>query len=61
MKLMIQSTTRASLLIAALAMLAACGQKGPLYLPQSDSKPAAIETPAEPAAKAESPVDSTDS
>lgn len=61
MKLMIQSTTRASLLIAALAMLAACGQKGPLYLPQSDSKPAAIETPAEPAAKAESPADTADS
>lgn len=58
---MIQSTTRASLLIAALAMLAACGQKGPLYLPQSDSKPAAIETPSEPAAKAESSVETADS
>lgn len=45
MKLMIQSTTRASLLIAAIVMLAACGQKGPLYLPQSESKPAAVETP----------------
>lgn len=60
MKLMIQSTTRVCLLIAAIALLAACGQKGPLYLPQSDTKAAAIETPAEPAAKAESPADSTD-
>lgn len=57
MKTLIQSTTRTCLAIAAIAMLAACGQKGPLYLPQNDSKPAAAEAPV---AKAESPADNTD-
>jgi predicted small lipoprotein YifL len=30
-----------------LAALAACGQRGPLYLPDSDSVPAKVEPPTE--------------
>ncbi len=39
---------RATLVAGLVLVLVACGQKGPLYLP--DHKPAAVTTPAPPAA-----------
>jgi predicted small lipoprotein YifL len=39
---------RAALLAGVVLVLAGCGQKGPLYLP--DQKPAAVTAPAPPAA-----------
>ena len=46
--------SRAVLLVVVL-LLAACGQKGPLYLP--DQKPAVVTTPAQPAAPASPATD----
>jgi predicted small lipoprotein YifL len=42
------------LLIAALLMLAACGNKGQLVLPDKAASPAAPDTPASPASPASS-------
>jgi predicted small lipoprotein YifL len=39
---------RRAVLVGVVLLLAACGQKGPLYLP--DHKPAAVTAPAPPAA-----------
>jgi predicted small lipoprotein YifL len=52
----VRSVARAILGIAAvigLALLTGCGQKGPLYLPET--KPAVIEQPATPAATTPAP------
>ena len=49
---------RAWLVLAMVLLLAACGQKGPLYLP--DHKPAAVTTPAQPAASPAVPKKNTD-